>query len=212
MISKLHYITQDVEGFTHPELAELACKGGADWVQLRVKGKSFDEWLKIAEETRVVCKKYGAKLIVNDNVQVAKAISADGVHLGKEDMSPKEARKILGGNFIIGASSNTMEDVKRLMANGVDYIGIGPYRFTSTKENLNPVLGLDGIQQIIKNFKNFVICPPLIAIGGIIVEDVPLLLGTGIHGIAVSSAINLSENKIEMTKKFHHELHELSPI
>jgi len=133
----------------------------------------------------------------------ARKISADGVHLGKDDMDPKEARKILGNNFIIGGSSNTIDDVKRLIAEGVDYIGIGPYKFTSTKEKLNPVLRLEGIRANTKAVKTFVFsAPPLIAIGGIKLEDVEPLMETGIHGIAVSSAINLAADKSEMTGKF----------
>ena len=218
MISRLHYITQDLPEFSHPQLAEFACKGGADWVQLRVKHPLSGElrsqptvvpkgereihaaWLKIAEETKMVCKKYGAKLIINDNVQIAKEIQADGVHLGKEDMSPREARKILGNNFIIGGSANTMEDARGKMAEGCDYIGIGPFRFTSTRERLNPILGLNGIANIITHLPNYPI--PIIAIGGIKLEDIESLMKTGIHGVAVSSAINLSENKIESTKRF----------
>ena len=180
-------------------------------MQLRVKwphpqplsigeGGNFVSWLKIAEETKKVCQKYGAKLIINDNVLIAKEIGADGVHLGKEDMNPKEARKILGDNFIIGGSSNTIDDVKWLMDNGVDYIGIGPYRFTSTKQNLNPVLGLKGIAGIITQFPNSSI--PFIAIGGIKLEDVEPLMQTGIHGVAVSSAINMAGDKTEATLKF----------
>ena len=209
MISRLHYITQDLPDFSHAELAEFACKGGANWIQLRVKNKSYEEWLKIAQETKLVCLKYSSKLIINDNVQIAKEISGDGVHLGKDDMNPKEARKILGNNFIIGGSTNNMEDVRRQMADGCDYIGIGPFRFTSTKEKLNPVLGLEGIKKIAEQFGNKI---PMIAIGGIKVEDVESLMEIGIHGVAVSSAINLSENKIEATKKFKHELHELARI
>ena len=98
MISKFHYITQNIKTFSHPELAEFACKGGADWIQLRVKNKSFEEWLKIAVETKSVCKKHTAKLIINDHVLIAKEIDADGVHLGKEDMNPEDARKILGNS------------------------------------------------------------------------------------------------------------------
>ena len=213
MISRLHYITQDLPDFSHSQLAEFACKGGADWIQLRVKNKSHGEWLKIAQETKLVCKKYGAKLIINDNVQIAKEIGADGVHLGKDDMNPKEARKILGNNFIIGGSSNTMEDVKWLMDNGVDYIGIGPYRFTSTKEKLNPVLGLEGIHalQTSKVLKTFdVSAPPLIAIGGIKLEDVDSLMQTGIHGVAVSSAINLAADKIKTTGNICHRVGKFS--
>ncbi len=217
MIARLHYITQDLPDFSHAELAELACKGGADWVQLRVKrpltGSSplgerdfFSMWMKIAEETKSVCKRYGVKLIINDNVQIAKEIEADGIHLGKEDMNPKEARKILGSKFIIGGSSNTMDDVRWLMDNGVNYIGIGPFRFTTTREKLNPILGLDGIKKIMKQLS-----PsgrgegggiPIIAIGGIKLEDVGPLMQTGIHGVAVSSAINRAEDKSDATKKF----------
>ena len=199
MISRLHYITQDLPDFSHAELAEFACKGGANWIQLRVKNKSYEEWLKIAQETKLVCLKYAAKLIINDNVQIAKEISADGVHLGKDDMNPKEARKILGNNFIVGGSTNNMEDVRRQMADGCDYIGVGPFRFTSTKEKLNPVLRVEGIKKIAEQFGKQI---PMIAIGGIKLEDVESLMQTGIHGVAVSSAINLSENKIEMAKKF----------
>lgn len=198
-ISKLHYITQEVPGFTHPQLAELACIGGADWVQLRVKNKAHDEWLKIALETKSVCRKYGATLIINDNIQIAKEISADGVHLGKEDMSPKEARKVLGDHFIIGGSTNSMEDVRRQMADGVDYIGIGPFRFTTTREKLNPILGPEGIHKIANEFGSKI---PMIAIGGVKIEDVESLMQTGIHGVAVSSGINLAEDNSEMTRKF----------
>jgi thiamine-phosphate pyrophosphorylase len=114
-------------------------------------------------------------------------------------MRPKEARKILGNNFIIGGSTNTMNDVRQMMDDGCDYIGIGPFRFTSTKEKLNPVLGLDGIKKIAEQFGNKI---PMIAIGGIKWEDVESLMRTGIHGVAVSSAINLAENKTAETKRF----------
>ncbi|MBI4929366.1 MAG: thiamine phosphate synthase [Bacteroidetes bacterium] len=209
MISRLHYITQDLPDFSHSQLAEFACKGGADWIQLRVKNKTYDEWLKIAEEVKLVCKKFGATLIINDNVIIAKEISTDGVHLGKEDMNPKEARKILGNNFIIGGSTNTMEDVKWQMANGCDYIGLGPFRHTTTKEKLNPILGLDGIKTIAEKFGDKI---PMIAIGGIKLEDVESLMQSGIHGVAVSSAINLSENKTDATNKLIHELHKFTLI
>lgn len=207
MIAQFHYITQDIEGFTHAQLAELACKGGADWVQLRVKKKPLDEWFKIAEETKSVCRKYKAKLIINDNVYLAKEIEADGVHLGKQDMNPVEAREILGKNFIIGGTANSMEDVKQQIANGSDYIGLGPYRFTTTKEKLNPILGLEGIKIIAEKFGDKI---PIIAVGGIKLEDVESLMNIGVHGIAVSSAINFSSDKIEMTKRICHELHKFN--
>ena len=202
IVSRFHYITQDVSGFSHPELAMFACCGGAEWVQLRIKNKSFKEWLSIAKETQSVCKKYGAKLIINDHVGIAKEIEADGVHLGNEDMAPEEARKILGNNSIIGGSANTIEDIKRHAENGCDYVGIGPYRHTLTKEKLNPVLGLEGIKKIMEQRIHKNISIPVIAIGGIRLENVKSLMKTGVRGIAVSSAINLSDSKTNETKKF----------
>ena len=199
VISRLHYITQGLPNFSHAQLAEFACKGGADWVQLRVKSKPFDEWLKIALEVKLVCLKYNAKLIINDNVQIAKEAEADGVHLGKGDMNPKEARKILGNNFIIGGSTNTMEDVRRKMTEGCDYIGLGPFRHTTTKEKLSPVLGIEGMKNIADKFWSKI---PIIAIGGIKLEDIESLIKAGIYGVAVSSGINMAEDKSGMTRKF----------
>nr|MBA3705925.1 thiamine phosphate synthase [Bacteroidota bacterium] len=195
-----------VESYSHDRLAELACLGGANWVQLRVKNKSYNEWLEIAVKTEAICRKYHAKIIINDNITLAKAIRADGVHLGKEDMSPKEARDILGKGFIIGGTANTFEDIERLASFEVDYIGLGPFRFTSTKENLSPVLGIEGYKEIIKNCNEKGICIPIIAIGGIKTEDVKTIMDKGVHGIAVSSAINLSENKMEATKRFLNKI------
>ena len=119
-ISNLHYITEgNILGYTHSQLAEEVCMGGADWVQLRVKKKGFTEWKKIAEDTLSVCRKYNAKLIINDNVRIAKEINADGVHLGKDDMLPQVAREFLGDDFIIGATANTFIDIENHAAAGV---------------------------------------------------------------------------------------------
>ena len=199
-ISRLHYITQEVEEYTHAELAELACKGGARWVQLRVKGKPYKEWLEIAKKTQEVCKKYDAKLIINDNVLIAKEINAIGVHLGKEDTSPLKARSFLGNDFIIGRTCNSIEDIKELDGLKVDYIGLGPFRFTATKKKLSHVLGLEGLRQIIKTMTVSPI--PIISIGGIKLDDIDDLMSTGVHGIAVSSAINLAADKQNTTKAF----------
>ncbi len=202
MISKLHFITGETEEFSHSALVELACKGGADWVQLRVKNKPEDDFFRFAADSKQICKQFGAKLIINDNVMIAKEILADGVHLGKDDMDPREARKILGKNFIIGGSANTMEDIYRLKKCGCNYIGIGPFRFTSTKEKLNPVIGLEGIKKIAALCKKENIKTPLIAIGGIKLNDIKPILETGVFGIAVSSGIHQSKNMKEEIKKF----------
>ncbi len=202
MISRLHYITQDIPNFTHYELAEEACKGGACWIQLRIKSSSYNDWEDVAFKTKEVCNNYNAKLIINDNVEIAKTVNADGVHLGKNDMSPAEARKILGDDFIIGGTANTFEDVERLSRTGVDYIGVGPFRYTTTKQKLSPTLGLEGYQSILNKCRDVNIKIPIIAIGGIQPDDISGLLQTGIYGIAVSSAINLAKDKTLMTKQF----------
>ena len=185
-ISRLQYITDNV---LH---AEAACKGGVEWIQLRVKNKSEDEWMAIAEATKRICKKYNAQLIVIDSVKLAKLIGADGVHLGKEDMPPDEARHLLGSNFIIGGTANTFEDIERLAMLKVDYIGLGPFRFTKTKETLSPVLGLQGYVDLMKECIANNILIPIITIGGIQLNDLETLLDTGIYGVAVSSAITES--------------------
>jgi thiamine-phosphate pyrophosphorylase len=206
-ISKLHYITQDnIFGYTHAQLAEEVCMGGADWVQLRVKKKGYSEWKEIAEDVQRICKKYKARLIINDNVRIAKEISADGVHLGKSDLDIAEARKILGNSFIIGGTANDFMDIEKLAAAKVDYIGLGPFRFTKTKENLSPVLGLTGFKSIMQACKDNNINIPMIAIGGILTEDIASILKTGVYGVAVSSGINMSDDKEEMYKRYNNAI------
>jgi thiamine-phosphate pyrophosphorylase len=185
-ISKLQYIT------TNAVDAEKACMGGADWIQLRVKNVPEDEWRELAIETLKVCRRYGAKLIINDYVQLAKDIGADGVHLGKEDMNPAAARLMLGEPFIIGGTANSKEDMEHLLQLGVDYIGLGPFRFTTTKTNLSKLLGLEGYRSMIDSRAMVRARIPVIAIGGIKLKDVAALLETGVYGIAVSAAITNS--------------------
>jgi thiamine-phosphate pyrophosphorylase len=210
-ISKLHYITQDnILGYTHVQLAEEVCMAGADWVQLRVKKKGHTEWLQIAEDTLKVCRKYNTKLIINDNVRIAKEINADGVHLGKGDMLPEAAREILGNNFIIGATANTFIDIENLADSGIDYIGLGPFRFTDTKEKLSPVLGLDRYSQILNACKEAGINIPIIAIGGILASDFKELFKTGIYGVALSSVVNKAEDKEAVMKDLIKEINNIS--
>lgn len=199
IVHRFHYLTQDLPDISHQQLAQIACENGIRWIQLRVKKKPFDEWLQIAKEVKQICNQFQTTLIINDNDAIAKEVDADGVHLGKNDMSVAEARAMLGKDKIIGGTANTVEDIEYLQSAGVDYIGLGPYKFTSTKEKLNPILGLDGYS-IIQQFNNSTI--PIIAIGGIKLEDVQPLMNTGVYGIAVSSAINLADNKPKVINAF----------
>ncbi|MDB5228511.1 MAG: thiamine phosphate synthase [Bacteroidota bacterium] len=198
-ISHFHYLTQDLPDISHQQLAQIACENGIRWIQLRVKNKPYDEWLQISKDVKIICDRFQTILIINDNIEIAKEIDAHGVHLGKEDKSIKEARKILGSEKIIGGTANSAADILKLQDDGADYVGLGPFRFTSTKENLSMIIGLDGYSPILQSSNSSI---PIIAIGGITIEDVKPLMNTGVYGIAVSSAINLADNKEEAIHEF----------
>jgi thiamine-phosphate pyrophosphorylase len=198
-ISCLHYLTQDdIEEKSHADLAEAACRAGINWLQLRTKNKTELEWEAIALNVKKVTGKYNAKLIINDNPLLALKINADGVHLGKNDMDPGRARKILGDEFIIGGTANTNADILRLMEAGVDYIGLGPYRYTTTKKNLSPVLDIYKLKELM-SIQNQI---PVILIGGIRFNDIENIASLGTNGIAVSSAINYADNPEKMSADF----------
>lgn len=205
-IAQFHYLTQDnIPNASHVELARQACEGGVKWIQLRIKASPLlhkKELLETAFEVQKICKKNNCILIINDYVDIAKEINADGVHLGKNDMSPSLAREYLGDQYIIGGTAHTFEDILELKNQGVDYIGLGPYQFTTTKQNLSPILGIEGIQSIIKKMKENAIRIPLIAIGGITLSDVKPLIHCGVNGIAVSGAINNATNRADEIKKY----------
>lgn len=200
-ISRLQFITQDVNGLSHLQQIEHALAGGCNWVQLRMKDKSTDEILEVANQARILTSKANAKLIINDSPEICKAVNADGVHLGKKDCSPSEAYQLLGKNFIIGATANKYKEVLQLNRQPVDYFGIGPYKFTTTKKNLSPVLGIEGYQQIVEQCKLANISKPMVAIGSVTAEDIPMLIATGMYGVAVSSAISKSTHPQAATQQ-----------
>lgn len=200
IINKLHYISQGATPKEHLENIQNACQSGAELVQLRLKNLSDKKILKTALEAREITNHFQTRLIINDHYKIAKEVKADGVHLGKSDTCPTEARKHLYTWQIIGGTANTLEDCKNLIAKEVDYIGLGPYRFTTTKENLSPVLGLNGYSLIIEELKT---ATPIIAIGGITTNDVAEILKTGVSGIAISGEITKDFNKI---RTFHQLL------
>lgn len=143
----------------------------------------------------------GRKFLLDDHVELVRQLGADGVHLGKNDMPVDKARKILGPDIIIGGTANTIEDIIRLHKQEADYIGCGPFRFTTTKKNLSPILGLDGYKSIVLKMKELGIDLPIVAIGGITVEDIPAVMGTGVSGIALSGAILGAPDPVEMTAR-----------
>lgn len=192
----LQFITQHTDRYSHVESARLALMGGCRWIQLRMKNSMLEEVERVAKEVKSLCAEYNAIFILDDYVEIAHKVHADGVHLGKNDMPVRDARRYLGDSFIIGGTANTFEDVKRLSQDGVDYIGCGPFRFTTTKDNLSPILGERGYREIITSMQQEGIELPLVAIGGISREDIPLLLSIGVNGIALSGSVLRADNPI----------------
>ncbi len=193
MIPKLHYISQGSSPKEHLENIQKACTSGTELVQIHLKNVSEKKFLKLAKEVREITSHFQTKLIINDHYKIAKEVKADGVHLGKTDSCPTIARKHLYTWQIIGGTANTLQDCETLIGKEVDYIGLGPFRFTITKDNLSPVLGLNGYTAIIEALKTET---PIIGFGGITTEDVTDLLETGISGIAVSGEITRDFNTL----------------
>ena len=163
----VQFITHFTEQYSYLDSVRIALEGGCRWVQLRMKDVDEAHLYSIALQAQQMCREYGATFIIDDHVEVVKKVKADGVHLGKLDMPIAEARKILGDDYIIGGTANTFEDVKAHYEAGADYIGCGPFRYTTTKSNLSPILGLEGYRRIVCQMKEAGIHLPIVAIGGI---------------------------------------------
>lgn len=198
----IQFITHSNNRYGYVDGARLAFEGGCRWVQLRMKEATETEFMAAAAEIGRLCKEHGATFVIDDHVEWVEKTGADGVHLGKNDMPIDEARKILGNDKIIGGTANTFEDVERLYRQGANYIGCGPFRFTTTKKNLSPVLGLEGYQHIVDQMKSHGINLPIVAIGGILESDIKSILATGVSGIAVSGGILNAENPVEEMQRF----------
>lgn len=198
MISKLHYISQGNTPEEHLNNIQSACASGIELVQLRMKGFDENTVLETAKKAREVTGHFQTRLMINDYYKIAAAVKADGVHLGKSDTCPLEARKALASWQIIGGTANTLQDCQELITKKVDYIGLGPFRFTKTKDNLSPVLGLSGYLTIIELLKTKI---PIIAIGGITQQDILEIMITGVHGIAVSGEITRDFKRIPKLKE-----------
>lgn len=195
------FITHTAPGISYVESARLALAGGCRWIQLRMKEAAEAEIVETALEVKALCRKKKATFIVDDHVEIARYVGADGVHLGKTDMSPTDARRLLTPQQLIGGTANTFEDVERLAGERVDYIGLGPFRFTRTKARLSPILGLEGYASIVEQCRTCGIRIPIVAIGGITVDDIPAILQTGVSGIALSGAILTASDPVEETNK-----------
>lgn len=192
----LQFISHYTEKYTYLDSVKIALEGGCKWVQLRIKDATDAEVLPIAVEAQKLCREAGATFIIDDRVELVKQIGADGVHLGLGDMPIAEARKILGEKFIIGGTANTFENVKTHYQASANYVGCGPFRFTTTKKKLSPVLGLEGYRSIVSKMKEQGIDIPIVAIGGITAEDIPQIMQTGVTGIALSGTVLRAEDPV----------------
>lgn len=197
----LQFITHPSENMTILEEIENVVAGGCKWVQLRMKDADKEEIKAVARKAKEICKKNDVILVIDDYADIAKELELDGVHLGKKDMPVDEARKLLGEEFIIGATANSFEDIEALRHTDIDYIGLGPFRFTSTKKNLSPIIGIEGYAEIMRRKAESSINLPIVAIGGICYDDINDIMDTGINGIAVSGSLINAENMTEETKR-----------
>lgn len=197
---RLQFITA---GATPDEIiseSAAALKGGCRWIQLRMKNASTDEIVETGTRLEKMCHNAGATFIIDDHAELVDRINADGVHIGKNDMPATEARKIIGPRKIIGSTANTFDDIMTNASAGADYIGLGPYRFTTTKKNLSPVLGEEGYMDIMKRCHDSGITLPVVAIGGITPADIPAILSTGVSGIALSGTIRRAADPTAQTR------------
>lgn len=179
-------LTLDGIGISHEEQCRRLCAGGARWVQVRMKDAGEAERLRVGRECVRVCREFGARCVINDRVDVAVAVGADGAHVGREDGDWRAARAALGPEAILGGTVNDEQDAARALEAGcLDYVGVGPFRFTSTKRKLSPVVGVDGIRRLVRAAGSL----PAWAIGGVTEHDLDALAQTGAAGVAVSSAL-----------------------
>ena len=202
----LQFITHFNDNYSYSDSAIMALKGGCKWIQLRMKDASDEDIEKTALFLKPICKEYGAVFILDDKVEIVKKLDLDGVHLGMTDMPISEARSILGKDNIIGGTANTSAQAIAHIEAGADYLGIGPFRFTNTKKNLSPVLGLEGYKSIISEIKMSGKAVPVVAIGGITPEDITDILETRVSGIALSGTILNAQNPVEQTRDIIEKL------
>lgn len=202
MLPRIQYITHPNENFSDLSWVDDLAKGGIKWVQLRIKKNHFEarypnqNYTDFFTETLIritdKCKSSGVILTVNDHYSFAIKDNVDGAHVGKEDETHEVVRNFLGNGKILGATANSFDDIVSYSTELLDYIGLGPFTFTTTKdkEKLSPALGIRGYASCIQRLKAKNIETPIYAIGGIEKEDVKNIMQTGVYGIALSGLIH----------------------
>ena len=207
MLPKIQFISQGTSSEAQLNSIQKALDAGIEWVQLRYKNVPEIEVFRLAEKIKKETDQYNALLTINDYQTIAKAIDANGLHLGLTDGSIEEARNLLGIAKVIGGTANTLEDVFQRISEKCDYIGLGPLRYTSTKEKLSPILGFEGYQSIIEKLPKINQSKPIFAIGGIEEKDLPKLIEIGVYGIAVSGLICNTSQPTHIVKQLNETLY-----
>ena len=202
-IGTLHVLTDVAlqSRFSHVELTRLAIAGGADTIQFRQKIGSTRELIDMACQMKRLCEDAGVSFIVNDRVDVALAAEAHGVHLGQDDFPIPLARKLLGPDRIIGGSASDLDEARICLSEGADYVGFGPVFPTTSKDDAGPVSGIAMLKEVVD-----IIPLPIIAIGGITVENAWEVMETGAGGIAVISAVCCQKDPTAETKALKEAL------
>jgi thiamine-phosphate pyrophosphorylase len=192
-LPKIYPITDArLSKISHAEQVERLIIGGARFIQLREKHRSSREFYESAREALEIARKHGAKIIINDRVDIAFALKADGVHLGQDDLPPAEARKILGEKAIIGFSTHNLEQAIEAARMPIDYVAIGPIFSTTTKENPDETIGLEGLKKVRAAIGDF----PLVAIGGINSSNLHSIFISGANAAAIISGILVPAKEI----------------
>lgn len=207
----LQYITNTRSPHPVTEQVKAVLEGGCKWIQVRMKEASDDEIREIVEQIKPLCAEKDALIVLNDRVELAKELAVSGVHLGKSDMLPSKARIELGPAAIIGVTVNTFDDIIAVRGLDIDYLGMGPFRFTETKQNLSPMLGIDGISDLCAGMEKEHIEIARVAVGGILPEDVDTIMKSGVNGLAVSGAIAFADDMTAATRMFLKRLTPFAP-
>ena len=208
MFSKLQYISQGITAAAQLNNIQQALDAGCNWIQLRFKNATPNDIITLARQVKKICDLQAATFIINDHPHIAKAVDADGVHLGLTDLSIGEAKKIIGPAGITGGTANTLKDIMQRVDEGCSYVGLGPLRFTATKEKISHVLGLKGYEDIMEALALRNISIPVYAIGGIVLEDIAAIMQTGVYGVAVSGIITNHPDKKILVQQFNRFLNE----
>ena len=207
-ISKLHYLTQDLDSRSHVEQAQLACEARCKWLQYRCFSKSDEEMLSEIHQIASICDDWGATLIITDHIHLLDKADIQGVHIEDMQADFESIRKQIGADKTLGASANTFQDIERIFASkSADYVGCGPFSLTNTKPNEYDVLNIQGYISITEQMTRAGITIPVLAVGGVCIEDVDALMKTGVYGIAVSAAVNRADDPSSAFKQIYRKVY-----